>query len=95
MFKVEWTEQGEEDLTNILGYCLEQAGVRIAEAVHRRIKTQVGSLSMFPHRCRIGRVAGIKEYVISRLPFIAVVVIEGDTGFILNLVHTARKYPTE
>lgn len=93
MFNVRWTDEAESDLENILTYYLEHAGSRVAEAVYTRIKAHVGSLKMFPERCRPGRVPGTKEYVISRLPYIAVVDIGAETVFILNIIHTARKYP--
>lgn len=95
MFKVEWTSQAEADLENILLYYLEQAGERVAESVYNQIKLQVGSLKMFPQRCRPGRITDTKEYVISRLPYIAVVYISTDTVFVLNVMHTARKYPPD
>lgn len=95
MFKVEWTDEAEQDLENILTYYLEEAGLRVADAIYGRIKEQVGSLKLFPHRCRPGRVPGTKEYVLHRLPYIAVVYIGDDTVSVLNLIHTARKYPPE
>lgn len=95
MFKVEWTDEAEQDLENILTYYLEEAGLRVANAIFVRIKEQVGSLTLFPHRCRPGRVPGTKEYVLHRLPYIAVVHIGDDTVSVLNLIHTARKYPPE
>lgn len=95
MFNVRWTDEAEADLENILTYYLEQAGLRVAEAVYTRIKAQVGALGMFPERCCLGRVPGTKEYVISRLPYVAVVEISADTVFILNIIHTARKYPPD
>lgn len=95
MFNVRWTDEAERDLENILAYYLENADLRVAEAIYTRIKAHVGSLKMFPERCRPGRVPGTKEYVISRLPYIAVVDISADTVFILNVMHTARKYPPD
>ncbi len=95
MFNVRWTDEAELDLENILSYYLEHTGSHVAEAIYLRIKTQVGSLKMFPERCRSGRVPGTHEYVISRLPYIAVVDISTDTVSILNIIHTARKYPPD
>ena len=93
MHTVQWTQQAEADLDGILEYYLDRAGLRVVQGIYSRIKEQVGSLTMSPHRCRPSRVAGTKEYVISRLPFIAIVEITDDTVYILSLVHTARKYP--
>lgn len=93
MFKVEWTKEAEHDLEAVLAYYLEEAGLHVANSIYLRIKDQVGSLKLFPHRCRPGRVAGTKEYVLHRLPYIAVVHIGVDAVSVLNFIHTARKYP--
>ena len=95
MFKVEWTKEAEQDLETVLSYYLEVAGLQVANAIYVRIREQVGSLKLSPHRCRPGRVAGTKEYVLHRLPYIAVVDVGDDTVSVLNFVHTARKYPPE
>ena len=93
MFKVEWTDEAERDLEDILLYYLEQAGHGVAESVYSRIREQIGSLDAFPERARPGRVAGTREYVVSRLPYIAIVDVADECVTVLNLVHTARKYP--
>jgi toxin ParE1/3/4 len=93
LYGVRWTQQGESDLENILSWYAQEAGLRVAQAIYTRVREQVGSLAQFPQRCRPGRVAGTREYVITRLPFIAVVHVDADTVYVLNLVHTARKYP--
>lgn len=93
MAHVIWTEAAERDLDTILAYYVEEAGLDVAQAVFNRMREQVGSLRMFPHRCRPGRVAGTREYVLHRLPYIAVVRVVDDSVAVLALVHTARKYP--
>ncbi len=95
MFSVEWTGEANQDLEDILTYYLQEAGLRVADAVFVRIKEQIGSLKLFPHRCCPGRVPGTKEYVLHRLPYIAVVHIGEDTVSVLNVIHTARKYPPD
>ncbi|OYY94704.1 MAG: hypothetical protein B7Y41_03780 [Hydrogenophilales bacterium 28-61-23] len=95
MFKINWTEEAEQDLENILLYYLEQAGLRVAEAVYNRIRDQFGQLDSFPESTRVGRVQGTRECVISRLPYIAVIDVGHDTVTVLSVVHTARKYPPE
>lgn len=95
MFQVNWTEEAEQDLDNILLYYLDQAGLRVAEALYNRIRDQVGQLETFPESTRVGRVQGTRECVISRLPYIAVIDVGHDTVTVLSVVHTARKYPPE
>jgi toxin ParE1/3/4 len=93
MARVIWTEEAERDLDDILAYYLEEAGVEVAQAVFTRMRDQIASLRLFPHRSRPGRVTGTREYVLHRLPYIAVVSVVDDTVAVLALVHTARQYP--
>lgn len=93
MFSILWSEQAELDLEQILLYYLEHAGIRVAESVYLRIKEQVGTLTVFPEYTRLGRVAGTRECVISRLPYIAVIEVHTNAVRVLNIIHTAKKYP--
>ena len=93
MYQVKWTDEAVSDLENILTYYLDEAGERIARAVYDRLREQIGTLRYFPERCHIGRVAGTKEYVLSHLPYVAIVQIEERTVYILNVIHTAKKFP--
>ena len=86
-FKVKWTVEAEEDLNHIIDYYFEKAGIRVAEDIYSRIKTQVASLKNFPHRCRPGLVAGTKEYIVSRLPYRVVVEITGEVGLIFSIAY--------
>lgn len=93
MFKVEWTDEAERDLEDILLYYLEEAGHGVAESLYAGIREQIGSLESFPECARPGRVPGIREFVVSRLPYIAIVHVGDDAVTVLSLIHTARKYP--
>ena len=95
MFRIHWTEEDEKDFASILSYYLENASFRVAELVYARIKEQVETLKTFPERTRIGRVSGTREHVFHKLPYIAIVNIDNDTVSILNIVHSARKYPSD
>lgn len=93
MARVIWTEAAERDLDDILAYYMEEASLEVAQAVFERMRTQVASLHRFPLRCRPGRVAGTREYVLHRLPYIAVVRVIDDDVLVLALMHTARRCP--
>ena len=93
MFNVEWTKEAEQDLEAVLAYYVQEVSLQVANSIFSRIKDQVGSLKLFPHRCRPGRMDGAKEYVLHRLPYMAVVHIGIDTVTIINFIPTARKYP--
>ena len=93
MAVVQWTSRAEQDLEDILLYYLSEAGVQVAHSIYVRIRASVQSLQQFPERTRIGRVAGTRECVIARLPFIVVIQVQEDKILVLNVAHTARKYP--
>ena len=94
MAVVSWTQGAEQDLEDILVYYFEEAGIRVAQSIYRRIRTHVETLKNFPERVRPGLVAGTRECVIPRLPFIALIQVEGDKVVVLSVLHTARKYPS-
>jgi plasmid stabilization system protein ParE len=55
---------------------------------------QLGKLADFPERVRASdRIPGAREAVINRLPYIAFIRVLEDEIQILNIVHTARKFP--
>lgn len=92
--KIVWTSEALSDLESILVYYLENVGFETALAIESRIVAQIESLKEFPERVRESeRVAGAREAVIPKLPFIAFVrVLEADVQ-VLNIVHTSRKFP--
>ena len=62
-----WTNEALDDLAQILAYYYREAGPATAEAVERRIVTQ--------------------------LPYIVFLKLLPDGIVVLNVVHTARKFP--
>ena len=92
--RIVWTDEALDDLEEILAYYYAEAGPRTAEAVERRIVEQVEGLPPFPERIRKSeRIPGARELVINRLPYIAFVKLLPDAILVLNVVHTARKFP--
>ena len=92
--RIVWTDEALDDLEEILAYYYAEAGPRTAEAVQRRIVEQVEGLPPFPERIRKSeRIPGARELVINRLPCIAFVKLLPDAILVLNVVHTARKFP--
>ncbi|MBK8121643.1 MAG: type II toxin-antitoxin system RelE/ParE family toxin [Sulfuritalea sp.] len=92
--RIVWTGEALDDLEEILACYYAEAGPRTAEAVQRRIVEQVEGLPPFPERIRKSeRIPGARELVINRLPCIAFVKLLPDAILVLNVVHTARKFP--
>jgi len=89
-----WTEEALDDLAEIVAYYYAEASPRTAESVERRIVEKIEGLPPFPERIRKSdRVPGTRELVVNRLPYIVFVKLTQDTIIVLNVVHTARKFP--
>jgi plasmid stabilization system protein ParE len=92
--RIVWTDEAIDDLEEILAYHYAESGQRTAEAIERRIVEQVKGLPPFPERIRTSdRIPGARELVICRIPCVAFVKLLPDAIVVLNLVHTARKFP--
>jgi toxin ParE1/3/4 len=92
--RIVWTDDALDDIEAILIHYHHEAGPGTAQAMERRIVGQIESLLLFPERIRkSGRVPGARELVINKLPFIAFIRVLPDTIIVLNVVHTARKFP--
>jgi toxin ParE1/3/4 len=92
-YTIVWTEAAKIDFDNIIDYYFDKAGLRVAEYIHSRMKTQIATLKELPNRCKPGLVEGTKELILSRLPYRVVLEIADDAVIVLGIVHTARKYP--
>ena len=92
--RILWTEEALDDLAEIVAYYYAEASPRTAESVERRIVKQIEGLPPFPERIRKSdRIPGTCELVVNRLPYIVFVKLTQDTIIVLNVVHTARKFP--
>jgi addiction module RelE/StbE family toxin len=92
--KLEWSPFAVEDRERIFDY-IEPNNPWAAIAVDERIREQVAVLATFPESGRVGRVAGTRELVISRTPYIAAYRIQGDTVRILRVLHGAQLWPED
>jgi toxin ParE1/3/4 len=92
-YAIIWTDAAKNDFDHIIDYYFDRAGLRVAQDIYSRIKTQIATLNELPHRCKPGLVEGTKELILSRLPYRVVVEIAGDAVIVLGIVHTARLYP--
>ncbi len=92
--RIVWTDEALDDLEEILAYHYAESGPRTAQAVERRIVEQLEGLPPFPERIRKSeRIPGARELVINRLPYIAFVKLVPDAMVVLDIVHSARKFP--
>ena len=95
MYTIIYGPDAENDLVEILTYYAEAGGIRLAETMNMRIKTQIERLKHMPQRIADSQlVPGVKGFLIEKLPYWAYFVIDEEhmTVFILNVVHTRRKF---
>ena len=74
---------------------LNRMSPRAAVKVDDQIVAAVRRLLDFPESGRPGRVAGTRELVVPRTPFIAAYVVNGDRVRILRILHGAQVWPDD
>jgi len=80
------------DLRGIARY-IRRDNPAAARAVAKTILDAADSLSVFPSRGREGRIAGTRELVVPRLPYIVVYRVTTMAVHILHIYHGARNWP--
>ncbi len=89
--KVRWTPQAVRDRAEIWDY-IAADNPRAAVRMDQLFSDAAASLSTFPMRGRAARVAGARE-LIPHDSYRLVYEVDGETVWILALVHTARQWP--
>ncbi|MCA1407785.1 type II toxin-antitoxin system RelE/ParE family toxin [Ensifer sp. IC3342] len=89
-----WAQYALDDRETIFSY-IERENPRAAVHVDEEIVRAVRRLLDFPESGRLGRIAGTRELVIPRTPFIAAYTVMGDRVRILRVLHGAQTWPVE
>jgi addiction module RelE/StbE family toxin len=89
--KIYWAAVAEQDRAEILEF-IAQDNPRAAIAMDERFVAAVARLADHPLMGRTGLVPGTRE-LIPHESYRLVYEVEGDTVWILALVHTARMWP--
>jgi plasmid stabilization system protein ParE len=87
-----WSESAVGHLEGISDY-LSGEGVGATEIVRRRILETVRRVGVMPHSGRTGRIAGTREAVVPRTPYIVVYQVSVAAVEILGIWHGARLWP--
>ena len=90
--KIRWTPTAARHLKAIQDYIAKDnpaAAYRVAQTIRQHVER----LAQHPYAGRTGRVAGTRELVISRLPYIAAYAVSGDQVAILAVLHDAQQWP--
>jgi addiction module RelE/StbE family toxin len=89
---IEWSVFAIADRTAIFDY-IEADSQNAAIMIDDRIEAAVAGLVSLPGMGRPGRIEGTRELVITRTPYIAAYLIEGETIRILRVLHGAQLWP--
>ncbi len=92
--RVRWTDEALDDLAGIVAYYLEVASPWTAETVRQGIIAAILDLRDFPERVRVSEaIPGARELVVPKLPYRVFVRVNRPELIVLNVVHTARRFP--
>ncbi len=86
-----WTTPARRDLEAQFEY-IQRENPAIVSHIATLIKKATNSLDTFPHLGRDGVVAGTKELVIPRLPFVCVYRVRDGQVEILRLLHERMQW---
>lgn len=89
--KVIWTPEAEQDRDNVWSY-ISADNPKAAAQMDVLFSDSVARLVDFPKMGKSGTIAGTRE-LIPHESYRIVYEIEGETVWILTLVHTARQWP--
>ena len=89
--KVIWAPEARQDRRDIWSYIAEESP-NAAARMDQRFSDAAASLAEFPLRGRAGTVPGTRE-LIPHPSYRLVYEVEGDTVWLLTLIHTARQWP--
>ena len=95
MIEIVWSPKALDDLQSLRAYIAENspgAARRVAKRIVENVETL---LSENPEIGRHGRVAGTRELVITRTPFVVPYRLRGSTVEVLRVYHGARKWPDQ
>lgn len=91
--RINWQSPALQDLAAVslyIGSDNESAALGVATAIVELVNSQ---LPLFPRSGRVGRVAGTRELVVSKTPYIVVYEIVDEQVNILSILHTSQSWP--
>jgi addiction module RelE/StbE family toxin len=91
--KLIWQPQALEDLRSVRKHIAADSPTAASRVVGRIVALVSEQLTSFPEAGRAGRVAGTRELVVAKTPYIAVYRIAGENIDILAVHHAARRWP--
>jgi toxin ParE1/3/4 len=92
--RIEWSQPAVADLQRISEYIEQSRSLEAANRVARVIYDGVQCLRIMPYRGRPGRLKDTPELVVRALPYIVIYQVFNERLLILNIVHSAQRWPS-
>lgn len=90
--KVRLTSRASQQLLSAYDY-LQATNSSAAASQMKRIFDSIDLLERFPLAGRKGRIAGTREMVVPRTPFIVAYAIVGKEIHVLAILHASQRWP--
>jgi addiction module RelE/StbE family toxin len=90
--RVKWLRRALENLDEEATYIASDSP-RAAAEFARHLRASAAMLADHPNMGRPGRIAGTRELVVTKFPYILPYRVRGSAVEILRVFHTARKWP--
>jgi toxin ParE1/3/4 len=87
-----WTATAVTDLEQISDYVFEK-NPELAATTIRHILESASELKLFPRRDRPGCKEGMREIVLTQLPYLVVYEVVDQSIRVLRVLHGARRWP--
>ncbi len=88
-----FTPEALQDIEGIHAYIARDHTPARAYKVISLIRVAINRLSTFPSIGRLGRLAGTRELVVPRVPYVLVYLVHGDEVIIQRVLHQTRQWP--
>jgi toxin ParE1/3/4 len=91
--KIVWLPEARRSRREQIAYIAERnpsAALAMADA----IRLAVRQLADHPRLGRTGRVAGTRELVVARTPYVIIYAVDADTVAIIRVLHSAQRWPS-
>ncbi|XXQ68605.1 type II toxin-antitoxin system RelE/ParE family toxin [Neisseriaceae bacterium B1] len=96
MYAIIYSENAQDDLTEIMTYYWQQGGWELAQNMEQRITADIHVLAYNPNIAKQSQlVAGFRERIIYQLPYRALFLVDETAQEIViaAIVYTSRKLP--
>ncbi len=88
-----WTNRAARDLADIHSFLEAKDPQAAARIIQRLVRVTADVLPTTPEAGRPGRVAGTRELVVTRTPYIVAYDVVGANVRVLSVIHSRRVWP--